>query len=119
MAAWKPSKPFTTPMAYRPMNTAKTSRGVTVKEEDTLNAFPFWGSFATYGGTERTVNGVTVVEDTAVIETWYRPDFRAAGRIQLLDTPTSPIYEIVGEPEDIERRHQYCRMRVTRVHGGA
>ena len=42
-----------------------------------------WCSFKTYGGTERTVNDIYAIEDTAVIETWYRPDIRSDCRIML------------------------------------
>lgn len=76
----------------------------------------FFGSFKTYGGTERELNGVRVVEDTAVVETWYRPDIKANVRIKL---ETGEVYDIIGEPEDIEKRHQFMKFKLTRVKGGA
>lgn len=76
----------------------------------------FFGSFRTFGGTETTINGVYAVKSTATIETWYRPDIKAGCRIQLYD---GDAYEIVGDPEDINRRHQYLKIRVERVKGGA
>jgi hypothetical protein len=115
--AYKPSKPFTTPLLLYPVTGTKNELGKRVKtyaEQGEL----FFGSFATYGGTERDVNGVYSVEDTAVVETWYRPDFAASGRVALADNPAK-LYDIIGEPEDIEQRHQYSRFKLSRVKGGA
>ena len=77
----------------------------------------FFGSFKTYGGTDRTVNGIFSVEDTAIIETWYRPDITSECAIGIPET--GEIFEITGVPEDIERRHQYLRIRVTAYKGDA
>lgn len=73
------------------------------------------GSFRSFGGTEREVNGVLSVEDTAVVETWYRPDIKADCRIKVLENGNE--YEILGVPEDIEMRHQILRFKVRRVQG--
>lgn len=113
----KPKKPFNTPMLLYPCTGAETVRGVTVKSYAEKGIL-FNGSFSTYGGTERTVNGVLSVEDTAVVETWYRPEFAASGRVALADNPAK-LYEIQGEPEDIEQMHLYTYMRLSRVKGGA
>lgn len=75
----------------------------------------FFGSFKTYGGTEKNVNGVYAIEDTAIVETWYRPDIKSKCRIAL---ETEEIYDILGEPEDINRRHQFLKFKVRRVTGG-
>lgn len=76
----------------------------------------FFGSFKTYGGTEKDVNGVYSIIDTANIETWYRPDIKANCRIAL---ETGEIYDIINEPEDINKRHQFLKFKVRRVKGGA
>ncbi len=76
----------------------------------------FFGSFKTYGGTERDINGIYTIEDTANIETWYRPDIKANCRIAL---ETGEIYDVLGEPEDINKRHQFLKFKVRRVKGGA
>lgn len=76
----------------------------------------FFGTFKTYGGTEKNVNGVYSIEDTASIETWYRPDIKANCRIAL---ETGETYDILGEPEDINKRHQFLKFKVHRVKGGA
>lgn len=77
----------------------------------------FFGSFKTYGGTEKNVNGVYSIEDTANIETWYRPDIKANCRIAVANTDA--IYDILGEPENINMRNQFLKFKVRRVKGGA
>jgi len=70
----------------------------------------------TYGGTEKIINGVLVIEDTATIETWYRPDIKANCQIAL-DKDT--VYDILGEPENINKRNQILKFKVKRHVGGA
>ena len=110
--SYRPSEPFTTVISlYNPTYT--TVKGVSVKEyhlEGTLNC-----SFKTYGGTESMVNDQLTVVDTANVETWYRPDITSASQIRL----GSKVYEVLGEPEDIEQRHQFLKFKVRGVKGGA
>lgn len=77
----------------------------------------FYGNFKTYGGTERDINGLYSIEDTAVIETWYRPDIKSDCRICV--AATGAIYEVWHEPENIAMRNQFLRFKVKRVKGGA
>ena len=117
MAMYRPRKAFSTPMLLYPVTGTENILGVekkTYAEQGTL----FYGSFATYGGTEREINGVYSVEDTATVETWYRPEFAASARVALANDP-GELYEIVGKPENIEQRNLYTRMKLTRVQGGA
>lgn len=74
-------------------------------------------SWKSYGGTETTVNGVLSVEDTAQIVCWYRPDIRSGCRLKRLKD--GALYEIIGEPENIELRNQFLKFKVRRVKGGA
>ena len=83
-----------------------------IEDKDNL----FFGTFKTYGGTERDVNGVYSIEDTATIECWYRPDIKSDCRIAL---ETGEIYDILGEPENVSRRNQFLKFKVKRVKGGA
>ena len=109
--SYRPSEPFSTVVSlYNP--TYESVKGVTVKEYHlvgTLNC-----SFKTYGGTESTVNGQLTVVDTANIETWYRPDINSGSQIRL----GNKVYEVIGEPEDIEQRHQFLKFKVRGVNGG-
>lgn len=73
-------------------------------------------SFRTFGGTERTDNDVLVIEDTAVIETWFRPDIKADC---ILETADGIRYEILGTPENINMRNQILKFKIRAVRGGA
>lgn len=102
-------------MLLIPMETIKS--GVPVKTFPKLtDGILFFGQFKTYGGTERDVNGLYSIEDTAVIECWYRPDIKSNCRIGV--PMTGAIYEIIGEPENIELRNQLLKFKVRRVKGG-
>jgi SPP1 family predicted phage head-tail adaptor len=72
-------------------------------------------TFKTYGGTETTSNDLLVVNDTAEIETWYRPDITSSSQIKLGDK----LYEVIGQPENIEMRNQFIKFKVQAVRGDA
>lgn len=97
---------------------ARTERinGVTVKTYEPDGVVRFC-NFSTYGGTERDVNGVLSVEDTAQMVTWYEPDITGSDHIRILITEAE--YEIIGEPENIELRRQEMTFKVRRIKGGA
>lgn len=111
---YRPNSPFTVPM-FLLTPTATTAKG------STKNTYPETGvrincSFRTFGGTEKTVDGVITVENTAVIETWYRPDIKSNCELEDVD---GLRYEILGTPEDIEQRHQFLRFKIRAIKGGA
>ena len=96
--------------------TSEKTLGVSVKSytdvKDVLMV-----NWKSYGGTETNVNGVLSIEDTAQIVCWYRPDIRSDCRlVRLFD---GAVYEIIGEPENIEMRNQFLKFKVRRVKGGA
>lgn len=109
--SYRPREPFSTIVElFNPTYT--TVKGVRVKswtKTDDINC-----SFKTYGGTESITNDVLAVIDTANIETWYRPDITSASQIRL----GTKVYEVIGEPEDIEQRHQFLKFKVRGVKGG-
>lgn len=110
---YKPDLPYDTAVElFNP--TYKTVKGVDVPVYSESGEL-FYCKFKTYGGTETTVNGVLTVVDTANVETWYRPDITSASQIRL----GSKVYEVMGEPEDIEQRHQILKFKVRGVKGGA
>ena len=111
--SYRPSEPFTTAVQlFNP--TYETVKGVVVKKYPEQGEL-IWCSFKTYGGTETTVNDQLSVVDTANVETWYRPDITSASQIRL----GAKVYEVMGEPEDIEQRHQFLKFKVRGVKGGA
>ena len=89
MARFKPAAVFSVPMVllipeYRKVKGAGDKIFPTpVKAVE--DGYMFFGSFKSYGGTEREVNGIYSVDDTAWIETWYRPDIRSDCRIYVPD----------------------------------
>lgn len=115
MADFKPAFPYSTP-AELLIPTYTKHKGVPVK------SFPDKGirfdcSFKTYGGTETNVNDLYTVIDTAHVETWYRPDITSECRIKLL--LSGEVYEIIGKPENIDKRNQFVKFRVRAVESGA
>ena len=109
---YKPDLPYDTPVElFNP--TYETVLGVTQKVYPEKGELVFC-KFKTYGGTETTVNGQLTVIDTANVETWYRPDITSASQIRL----GSKKYEVMGEPEDVEQRHQILKFKVRGVKGG-
>ena len=74
-------------------------------------------NFKTFGGTERNVNDILIVEDTAQIVCWYNPEIKSDCR--LVRTSDNAVFEILGEPENIEMRNQFLKFKIRRVKGGA
>ena len=70
----------------------------------------------TYGGTEKLVNDLIAVEDTAQITTWFHPAIKANCIVRTQD---GIKYEILGTPENIEMRNQVMKFKVRRISGGA
>lgn len=113
MADYKPTTPFNI-AAFLMIPQTETVKGVSKKTYIKAEK-PFFCSFKTFGGTEREVNGVTVVENTAVIETWYDPTITADCQIEV----NGLMYEILGTPENINMRQQYLKFKVRAIRGGA
>ena len=114
--SYKPKTPFNVPILLLiPTDTVK--KGVKVKDFDEENAPQIFGSFRTFGGTEAVSDGVLSVIDTAIIETWYRPDITSACQIKL--QLTGEKYEIVGTPENIDMRNQFLVIKVRHIGGNA
>lgn len=112
---YRPQEPFVTP-AFLLIPKYEKVKGVYKK------IYPHTGerifcSFKTYGGTEKTVNGIYSIEDTAIVETWYRPDIKSDCGIMLADT--GEIYEIINKPDNINQRNQFLQFKVRRYEGGA
>ena len=110
--SYKPSLPYTTVLElYNP--TYDKVKGVTVKEYNYVDKINC--SFKTYGGTETISNDTLVIEDTANIETWYRPDITSGSQLKL----GAKVYEVIGEPENIDQRNQFLKFKVRGVKGGS
>lgn len=110
-----PAFPYSTPVELL-IPVSSSSKGVLKKTypDDGIRLNVSW---KTYGGTETTVNDAYAVIDTANVETWYRPDIKSDCRIKLLQT--GEIFEILGKPENVDMRNQFCKFKVQAVEGGA
>lgn len=113
MTNYKPNTPFNVP-AMLQVPTTKTVKGVKKKVYDEELQKQIFISFRTFGGTEKIVNDAILVENTGVVETWYRPDIQADCRIVINGLP----YEILGTPENINMRNQYLKFKVQAIKGG-
>lgn len=120
MSRFRPAAPFATPM-YILNPTYKTSKGVRnevyPEVKDLTDDQLIFGTFRSYGGTDTQSNNLTVVEKTGYIDTWYRDDIKSNTRLYIITTQDA--YEILGDPEDIEMRHQYMKIRVRKIGGAA
>lgn len=112
MADYKPNLPFNVPAMLLKRTLTKVNG---VNQESFTEKTMFFCSAKSYGGTEKQVNGVTVIEDTWTIDTWYNPDFRKGDKIRFLDDGTE--YEILASPENINRRGQYMRFKAVGIGG--
>ena len=117
-AGYRPAVPFTVAMKLlKP--TTRNVRGIRVNdypEPDDVKSV-FFGSFRTFGGTERMTNDVFTLEDTATIDTWFDPSITANCRVYVC--ATDKTYEIIGTPENIDMRNQFTVMKVRAIGGGA
>lgn len=114
MKKYKPSEPFLVPMyLFAPqIITAKGSSKKVIPENGKL----FYCSFRSFGGTEKVIDNVLSVEDTAVIETRYRADIKSDS---ILKDSNGLVYEIIGTPENISMKNQYLRFKIRAKKGGA
>lgn len=115
MAYYRPLLPFTTPLIVLTPTYTKVE-GVRKKVLPNLeNGTQIFAAVKTYGGTEKTVDGILTIEDTAEVETWYRPDITSDCVIVFADTGAQ--YQILGQPENISMRNQFLKFKVRRLKG--
>lgn len=106
---------MTTPLQLQqPVNAV--SYGVNKKTYENVKGVVM-ANFKTFGGTEKNDNGVISVEETAQVVCRYRPDIKSDTRVVLLQT--GAVYEILGDPENIEMRNMFLKFKLRRVKGGA
>ena len=106
---------MTTPLQLQqPVNVV--SYGVNKKTYKNIKGVVM-ANFKTFGGTEKNDNGIITVEETAQVVCRYRPDIKSDTRVVLLQT--GAVYEILGDPENIEMRNMFLKFKLRRVTGGA
>lgn len=75
----------------------------------------FLASFKSYGGTEKIVNDVLSIIDTAQVVCFYRPDITS--NCKIINLKTNAVYRVIGEPENTDERDQFLKFKVERVKG--
>lgn len=110
-------KELNTPMQLMVVKEYKKTNGVSKPIYEVADEPIIYCNFKTYGGTEKTENGRYVIEDTASIVTWYRPDIKSDS--QLIRLSDNAIFEILNEPEDIDQTHKYLKFKIKRIKGKA
>lgn len=111
---YRPKQPFNVAAKIRTATTIKVNG---INQKTFTDGDNFFCSARSFGGTERVVNNVYVIEDTMQIETYFRNDIKADCHIVLLDDNSE--WEIISDPENIERRNQFLSFKVRRIKGGA
>jgi len=113
MNEYKPATPFNVAGQYFKC-TETMVKGTLKKVYDEIGT-TFYCSFRSFGGTERENNGITVIEDTATIETWYDPNLTTSCKVVI----GGVNYEILGTPENIAMRNKWLKFKVRAIRGGA
>ena len=103
---------FNVPAVILTPTTTKIN-GITKK--DFVESETIFVSAKSYGGTEKVVNDLYVIEDTMVIETYFRPDITSDCNLKLLDD--NSVWEILNTPENIDRRNQFLKFKIKRIKG--
>jgi len=112
----KAASQMTTPIKLKERVVTKVSGAKNIVYQDATDPV-IYCNFKTFGGTERVINNLIVIDNTATITTWYRPDIKANCQIELLSD--NSIWEIINDPENIEQRNQMIQFKVRKVTGGA
>lgn len=110
--SFKPTAPFNVKFRLIQIEVEDNNTGKPTEKEIITDDY-ILASFKTYGGTDLTVNGRLVVEDTGTLYTYYNP--KIGTRTKLLDITEGVKYEVLGRPENIERRNQYMMIRVRSI----
>lgn len=114
MANYQPNLPFNVPAQHlkRSKDPVKING---INNYTYTEGIRFFCSAKSYGGTEKVVNGVSVIEDTWWIDTFYNPAICKGDKIRFLDDNSE--FEVLASPENINRRGQYMRFKVLKIGG--
>lgn len=113
MKQYQPNTPFDIP--FKVLTLTKTFiNGINTQNYKESEDTYFCG-IKSYGGTEKVINDVYVIEDTIVVDTYNNVPLKSKDRIKLLDD--NSVYEVMNTPEVINRRSPYMRFKGVRVHG--
>lgn len=109
---FKQNTPYNVPAKLLVPDEPEKIKGVNKKTYKEIDMF--FCSFRTFGGTEKTVNNLLIVENTAIVETWYRPDITSDCVVDV----DGVKYEIISTPENINMQNQVIVFKVRALKGG-
>ena len=66
---------------------------------------------------DKKLNDLAVIADTATVNTWFNPEIKSDCRVAFANT--GAIFDIIGEPENINQRSQFMSFKLRRIKGGA
>lgn len=110
-------KELNTPMKLYQVKEYKKTNGVSKPVYEEAVDSIIYCNFKTYGGTERKENDRYIIEDTADIVTWFRPDIKSDCLLERLSDNAK--FEIINEPENIQQTNKYLKFKIKRVKGKA
>lgn len=99
------------------LQTPKTETVLGVAKKTFTDGDVIMCNFKTFGGTEQVNNDILSVIETAQITCWFRPDITSGCRLKRLSD--GAVFEILGDPENLEQRNQILYFKIQRVKGGA
>lgn len=91
----------------------KKVNGINTKVYTEIGAI--FGSFKAYGGTEKESNDLIIIENTAVVETYFRPDITNDCKLKLNDESEWEIIHL----ENIDMKNMYLKLKVRSIKGKA
>lgn len=109
------TKDMKTPLKLYVVKEYEKIKGVSKPIYEEAKDSIIYASFKTYGGSEREVNDRYVIEDTANIVTWYRPDIKSNCLLERLSDGAK--FEILNEPENIDERNMFIKFKIKRYKG--
>lgn len=110
---YQPQTPFNVPFKIlsSTMNKVNGVNTLTFVESEEV----YFCSARAYVGSPKNINDLSAEEDTLTIDTYFIPKLKKNDRIKLMDDDST--WELKLSPENINRRNQYSRFKVVRVHG--
>lgn len=110
---YKPQAPFNVPFKILTSTLEKVNGVNTLSFVEGEEIY--FCSAKAYVGSNKNINDLASEEDTLTIDSYYIPSLKKNDRIILLDD--NSVWELPLTPENINRRNQYSRFKVVRIHG--
>lgn len=107
----KINKPFRTPFTLCRTESVNING---VEKEKYIPLGVIYCSCKSYGGTEKQIAGLYAIEDTIVIQTYYRDDITA---YSVFIDNHGEYWKPYATPENIEMRNKFLQFKIKRITG--